>query len=264
MGLRSLNYWLKKRINMQFFKHSWLDLKRDKTKAIFGIAGIAISLFLLTTIGMLNDTVNYNYLLYVTSTTGKSDIMITRVIQTDLTFDPYYDEDIIDEGLKDIEGVDEFFPRIMMLVTVSSENINTSGSLQIYGLDFKKEAISGNMGNLIIVDEEGQKTNEIYEREPDNGECVILWNVAKILNVSKGDFIYLEYQTYELNLSVAEICVQDLKFMQFENTLILVNLQQGQSFLEREGQINFIAGTINNPKGVYDASDLKRTTRRLT
>ena len=104
----------------------------------------------------------------------------------------------------------------------------------MYGIDFKKEANSGNMGNLIIVDEEGQQTGEIYEREPDNGECVILWNVAKILNVSKGDFIQLEYQTYELNLSVAEICVQDQKFMQFENTLILVNLQQGQSFLERE------------------------------
>ena len=33
---------------------------------------------------MLNDTVNYNYLLYVTSTTGKADIMITKTIQTDL------------------------------------------------------------------------------------------------------------------------------------------------------------------------------------
>ncbi|MFX1504375.1 MAG: ABC transporter permease, partial [Promethearchaeota archaeon] len=263
MALRNFLYRLKKRINLQFFKHSWLDLKRDKAKAIFGISGIAISLFLLTTIGYLNDTVNYNYLLYVTSTTGKSDIMITRTIQSDLTYDPFFDENIINNKLKDIEGVDELFPRILMLVTTSSDNINTSTSLQLYGLDFEKEATNGNIGDLVVVDEKGSETNEIYDDEPDDGECVILWNVAELLNVSRGDTILIEYQTYELNLTVVEICIQDLKFMQFENSLILINLQQAQTFLEREGLINFIAGTIKNPKSVYDASNLDLTTRRL-
>jgi len=263
MELKGFLYKLRKKINFQFFKHSWLDLKREKTKAIFGISGIAISLFLLTVIGMLNDTVNYNYLLYVTSTTGKSDIMITRTIQTDLTFDLFFDEDIIDEELKDIYGIEELFPRISMLVTTTSNKINTSGSLQLYGIDFIKEATNGNMGDLIIVDDEGKETNEVYDRAPNNGECVILWNVAEILNVTKGDIVQLEYQTYELNLTVAEICIQDLRFMQFETSLILVNLQQAQTFLKREGQINFIIGTINDPQSVYDASDLDRTTRRL-
>lgn len=263
MELKGFIYKLKKRIDLQFFKHSWLDLKRDKAKAIFGISGIAISLFLLTTIGMLNDTVNYNYLLYVTSVTGKSDIMITRSLQTDLTFDPFYDEDIINNELTDIDGVNELFPRISMLVKTTSDKINTSGFLQLYGIDFIKEDNNGNMGDLVIVDDEGEETNEIYDREPNNGECVILWNVAEILNVSRGDKINIEYQTYELNLTVVEICIQDLRFMQFESSLILVNLQQAQTFLQREGQINFIFGTITNPKSVYDASDLEKTTRRL-
>ncbi|MFX0021097.1 MAG: ABC transporter permease [Candidatus Hermodarchaeota archaeon] len=263
MDLRNLLHKLKKSFNLQIIKHSLVDLKRDKAKAIFGICGIAISLFLLTTIGMLNDTVNYNYLLYVTSSTGKSDIMVTRTVQTDLTYDPFFDEDIIENELQNIEGVQKLFPRIMMLVETTSENINTSGSLQLYGLDFIDEATNGNMGDLIIVDDKGEETNEIYDDEPDNGECVILWNVAQILNVSKGDSISLKYQTYELNLTVAEICIQDLKFTQFENTLILVNIQQAQSFLRREGLINFIVGTINNPRTVYDASNLDLTTRRL-
>jgi ABC-type antimicrobial peptide transport system permease subunit len=263
MELRRFFYKLKKRVNLQFFKHSWLDLKRDKAKAIFGISGIAISLFLLTTIGYLNDTVNYNYLLYVTSTTGKSDIMITRTIQSDLTYDPFFDENIINNELKDIEGVEELFPRILMLVTTSSDNVNDSMSLQLYGLDFEKEVLNGNIGDLIVVDEEGKETNEIYDDEPNDGECVILWNVAELLNVTRGDNIYLEYQTYELNLTVVEICIQDLKFMQFENSLILINLQQAQIFLEREGLINFVAGTIINPRSVYDASNLDLSTRRL-
>jgi ABC-type antimicrobial peptide transport system permease subunit len=254
---------VKKYVNLQFLKHSWLDLKRDKAKAVFGISGIAISLFLLTSIGMLNDTVNYNYLLYITSTTGNTDIMITRSIQTDLTFDPYFNEDIISNELSEIEGIEEFFPRIMMLVTTTSNNINTSGSLQLYGLDFEREVNSGNIGDLLIIDDNGDETNEIYDDEPNDGECVILKSAAEILNVSRGDEIQLEYQTYSLNLTVTEICVQKLKFMQFETSLILVNLNQAQTFLQRQDQINFVIGTIKNPKIVYDASNVDLTTRRL-
>lgn len=240
-----------------------LDLKRDKAKVIFGVSGIAISLFLLTSIGMLNDTVNYNYMLYVTSTTGKMDIMISKSIQTDLTFNPFYDQDILDNELKDIEGVEELFPRILMLVKTTSEKMNTSGSLQLYGIEFQKEADNGNLGDLIVLDEEGEETNEIYNGEPQNGECVILGSVAEILNVSKGDTISLEYQNYNLDLIVVEICSQDQKFMQFENALILVNLNQAQIFLQREGKINLIVGTITNPKIIYDASNLRATTRAL-
>ncbi|MFX1530477.1 MAG: ABC transporter permease [Promethearchaeota archaeon] len=263
MDIRTFLYRLQKRINLQFFKHSWLDLKRDKVKAIFGVSGIAISLFLLTIIGMLNDTVNYNYLLYVTSTTGKTDIMITKTIKTDLSFNPFYDEDIIENDFNNIEEVDEFFPRIMMLINSSSDHINTSGYLQLYGIDFKKEATSGNIGDLIITDSNGEETSKIYNDEPNMGECVILWNVAEILNITRGDSVYLEYQGEQLNLTVVEICIQDLKFMQFENALILVNLQQAQSFLNKDNQINFIVGTIKNPKRIYDASNIDRTTRRL-
>jgi len=254
---------LKTRINLQFFKHSLLDLRRDKTKAVFGVSGIAISLFLLTAIGMLNDTVNFNFLLYITSTTGKADIMITKSIQTDLTFDPFFDQDLIDDELADIDGVDEFFPRIMMLVKTSSDNINVSASFQMYGIDFDKESDNGNIGDLIIVDENGEETNQIYNSKPNTGECVILWNVAEILNVTIGDSINLEYQNSNLNLEVVQICVQDLKFLQFETSLILVGLEQAQDFMQRTDQINFIVGTIKNPKVVYDASNLDRTTRRL-
>jgi ABC-type antimicrobial peptide transport system permease subunit len=212
---------------------------------------------------MLNDTVNYNFLLYVTGTTGKTDILIAKTIQTDITFDPFYDQDVLDNELKDIEGIEELFPRIIMLVKTTSENINTTGSLQMYGIDFQKEATYGNMGDLLIVDEQGEETNEIYDGEPNNGECVILWSVAEILNVSRGDTISLEYQTYNLDLVVVEICIQDMKFMQFENSLILVNLNQAQSFLQRDGEINLIIGTISNQKLVYDASNLQATTRTL-
>lgn len=263
LNLRDAWYRVKNRINLQYIKLSWLDMKRDKAKSFFGIAGIAISLFLLTAIGILNDTMNYNYVKMITNTTGNADILITRTIQTDITFDPFFDESIIERKLQDIEGVEQLFPRIMMLVKASSDKTTDNGTLEMYGIDFKLEADNGHIGNLLIADEDGNATDEIYEDEPSDGECVILYKISELLNVTKGDTIHLLYQQYTLDVKIVAICIQDLKFMQFESALIIINLHQAQTFMNREGKINMIYGTILNPERVYDASNVDATTQRL-
>ena len=212
---------------------------------------------------MVNDTLSYNYIGTVTTTTGSADIMITKVPQTDLTYDPYFDTNIIQEDLANIEGVEAFFPRIMALITSSSDNTDLNGTFQMYGIDFEAEANNGKMGDLLIVDENGEETREKYLGKPNVGECVILWNVAELLNVSVGNMIHLEYQHYNLDVKIVSICKQDLKFFQFETNLIILNIDQAQTFLNRENQINFVYGTIKNPQFVYDASDLDATTREL-
>jgi lipoprotein-releasing system permease protein len=263
LNIREIWYKFQLKINLQFIKNSWIDLKRNKAKAFFGIGGIAISIILLTAIGMVNDTMSYNYIDSVTTTTGSADIMITKIPQTDITYDPYFDESLIQNELQGISGVNEFFPRIMAVVKTSSDNTDSNGSLEMYGLNFIQEANSGKLGDLKIVDENGVETGEIYIKEPDDGECVILWNVAELLNVSIGDTIHLEYQQYNLDLEIIAICEQDLKFFQFETSLILVNLEQAQEFLHRSDEINFIVGTIENPQFIYDVSNLDETTTRL-
>ena len=116
----------------------------------------------------------------ITSTTGSSDVIISRTMKTDLTFDPFFDESIIDDKLQDIDGVEEFFPRIMMLVKVSSDKTDSNGTLQIYGINFIKEANNGHMGNLNLVNQNGTETGGIYTNEPGMGECVILF-LEKVL-----------------------------------------------------------------------------------
>ena len=244
-------------------KQTWLNIKRDRAKAIFAIGGIAVSIILLTAIGMVNDSMSYNYMGLITSTTGSSDIIISEVSKSDLTFDPFFDETIIDNELHDIDGVEELFPRIMMLARTSSDNINSTGTLQIYGIDFTKEANNGRMGNLDLVNEVGKETGEVYTNEPRIGECVVLWIVAELLNVSLGDIVHLEYQNNNLDVEVVAICKQDSKFTNFENALIIINLQQAQIFLDRVGQINLIMGTIENPQSIYVVSDIDLTKRKL-
>jgi len=261
--LGNILYKLKRRIDLQFIKHSWVNIKRDRSKAIFAISGIMISIILLTAIGMVNDTMSFNYMELITGTTGSSDIMITRRIKSDLTFDPFFDENIIETDLQEIEGVGEFFPRAMMLVKASSNKSTSNTTLELYGIDFIKELNNGHMGNLIIVDENGIETEDIYNSEPTNGECVILWNAAVVMNVTISDFIHLEYQQYSIDLEIVAICTQDMKFTDFENALIITNLPQVQSFLQRTNQINFVVGVIENPELVYDVSNLKLTERKL-
>ncbi|MFX0139056.1 MAG: ABC transporter permease [Candidatus Hodarchaeota archaeon] len=263
MGLKRIFYKIRNKLKLQFIKHTWLNLKRDRAKAIFAILGIMISIILLTAIGMINDTMSYNYMQIITSSTGNADIMISKRIQTDISFSPFFDEDIIENDLQDIEGVEEFFPRIMMLVRASSNKSSTNSTLQLYGLDFLKETSNGHMGNLVLVDENGLKTGSLYLDEPANGQCVVLWRVAELMNLTVGDFIHLEYLD-DIDLEVVAICEQELKFTELENSLILVNLQQAQSFLvSGKKEINFIYGTLENPETIYDIRNVDETKRKL-
>ncbi|MGV9203393.1 MAG: ABC transporter permease, partial [Promethearchaeia archaeon] len=231
LDIKNFIYKLKRKLDLQFMKLTWLDIKRDKAKTIFGVMGIGISIFLLTAIGMLNDTMNYNYVQILTNTTGDADILVTRSLDVDVTYDPFFDEDIIQNEVQDIEGVDQFYPRIMMPVKTSSQKTNANGTLQMYGLDFQKEGNTSRMGNLLIVDENGEPTGEKYEDEPNAEETVILYKVAELLNVTKGDKIDISYQQHEETVEVVAICEQDLKFMEFENALVLLNLDFAQEFL---------------------------------
>jgi len=263
LSLDNFIYKIRSKLRLQFIRYSWINIKRDKTKALFAIFGILISLTLLTAIGIINDTMSFNYMQLITGSTGNADIMITRSTRTDFTYDPFFDESLIENNLTNIEGVEELFPRIMMLTRVSSNNTNQNFTLELYGIDFYKEANNGHLGNLNLVDENGIETGEIYTEEPLEGECVILWKAAELLNVSIGDIVILDYQQYSLDLKVIEICKQDLKFSEFENALIITNLQQAQLFLNRENEINFIVGTINNPELTYDVRNFKATERKL-
>ena len=263
MNLGNVWYQIKNRVNLQFIKHSWLNMKRDKSKSIFAIGGIMISIILLTAIGMVNDTMSYNYMNLITNTTGSADIMITKSVSTDLTFDPFFNEDLINTHLTNIEGVEALFPRIMMPVRAFSDNSDENRTMEFYGLDFIKEYDNGNMGNLKIVNPDGSETGENYVGEPDDGECILLLRAAELLNVSIGDTVHIEYLQYQIDLVVALICIQDLKFTEIENVMILVNLEQAQEFLVRDGEINFVMGTIKHPETIYDVRDLDLTQRKL-
>ena len=82
--------------------------------------------------------------------------------------------------------------------------------------------------------------------------------------MSIGDFIQVDYLGESAELEVVSVCKQDLKFTELENTLIIVNIEQAQIILTRgRNEINFIAGTIENPESIYDVRNIDLTLRKL-
>ena len=54
------------------------DLKQQKTRTAFAISGIAVSIFLLTVVGMLGDSISYSYVDYASQSAGKTDYEISQ------------------------------------------------------------------------------------------------------------------------------------------------------------------------------------------
>lgn len=255
---------LKRTSNFQWLKHSWVDLKRNKAKTIFGVMGISISIALLTGIGMVNDTMNFNYMDMVTNQTGSADIWIMKTLSTDVSFDLYFNHSYVEDVLKEIEEIEEMFPRLQILpVDVNNLENNISGSIMLYGIDFEREKDSGIIGDLIIYDENLTETDEIYENVPEKGHCIILKATAVKLNTSKGDTLHLVYQNKETDLVIDEICVQDLKFNEYENNQIIMDIEHVQDWLNLGDQASMVMVLLRDREFIYDSSDIKGTKLTL-
>ncbi len=255
---------LKRTSNFQWLKHSWVDLKRNKAKTIFGVMGISISIALLTGIGMVNDTMNFNYMDMVTNQTGSADIWIMKTLSTDMSFDLYFNHSYVEDVLKKIEKIEEMFPRLQILpVDVNNLENNISGSIMLYGIDFEREKDTGIIGDLIIYDENLTETDEIYENVPEKGYCIILKATAVKLNASKGDTLHLVYQNKETDLVIDEICVQDLKFNEYENNQIIMDIEHVQDWLNLGDQASMVMVLLRDREFIYDSSDIKGTKLTL-
>ena len=255
---------LKRTSNFQWLKHSWVDLKRNKAKTLFGVMGISISIALLTGIGMVNDTMNFNYMDMVTNQTGSADIWIMKTLSTDVSFDLYFNHSYVEDVIKEIEEIEEMFPRLQILpVDVNNLENDISGSIMLYGIDFKREKDSGSIGDLIIYDENLTETDEIYENVPEKGHCIILKATAVKLNASKGDILHLVYQNKEIDLVIDEICVQDLKFNEYENNQIIMDIEHVQDWLNLGDQASMVMVLLRDREFIYDSSDIKGTKLAL-
>ncbi|UYP47871.1 hypothetical protein NEF87_004156 [Candidatus Lokiarchaeum ossiferum] len=255
---------------MDVFKYALQDLKRQKVKTIFGISGIAISILLLTIVGCLADSLSYSYLDQATNESGSSDIVFQKLSAQDFNFDPYFDQNIVEDRLRGkIEGIETYYPRLNTFISIShfDNEINKTIKKQIigYGINSTLEQDSGAMGNLWLCDDNAEydRIDELFKGPIKDGSCILTRGAARLFNLKVGDVIDIKYASYEASLSIQAIVDQDLRFSRIESTLIIFELHWLQQFMNQIGKVNSIHTTLANPELIYDTRDVQGTTREM-
>ena len=59
------------------YTYAFKDLFRQKTRTLLGVFGIAISLFLLTSVSFITDSVSYGFIDFLTADSGNQDLRLT-------------------------------------------------------------------------------------------------------------------------------------------------------------------------------------------
>ena len=253
---------------MNFLRYAWEDLKKQKSKVSFGIAGICISIILLTAIGVLNDSLSASYLDQATQEVGSADIIFTKTLSADITFDPFFDQSIIPEKLvPQVPEIDYFFPRLFMLIQAQridpkSGQLNFS-QVMFYGLNSTLEANSNKLGYLWLLDENMQRTGEKFVGPIPYGRCILLKGMAMFLNKTVGDNITIRYINREEVVIIDAIVEQEIRFTIAESSLIISDLKYAQDFLEQPGKVNYVLATLKNRDYIYDSRNIEKTRREI-
>ena len=256
-------------MKFSYFSYAMQDLKSQKVKTAFGVGGIFISILLLTIVGSLSDSMSYSYLDQATSQVGSADIMFSKVLEGDMNFDPYFDQDLIENKLAGkIDAIDYFFPRILMFSQVSHADATLeyeiiTKQLIFYGINTSLEQDSGTMGDLWICDEEYNPTDKVYKGPLADGHCIVTRGTAKIFHLQVGDNVTMNFASNEEILIVDAIVDQDKRFSMIENTLVITELPWAQEFLNQPGKVNYVMASIKDRETVYDTRDIDGTTRKL-
>lgn len=255
---------------MNIINYAFEDLRKQKVKTIFAIAGVMISIFLLTVVGCLSDSLSFSYLDQATNESGSSDITISKITTQDLNYDPYFDENIIQEQLSDkIEEIEYYYPRLWSIFSLqkydATQQVNIKKQIIGYGINTTLEQNSNEMGNLWICDSDPDysRTDEIFKGPVRDGFCVLTRGAAIIFQAIEGDEITVTYGSTEQTLVVQAVVEQENRFSRLESTIIIFELHQAQTLMNLEGKINTVHSTIKNPENYYDTRNIAGTINKI-
>ncbi len=255
---------------MKIVRYTFQDLKKQKVKTLFAIAGVLVSIFLLTVVGCLSDSLSFSYLDQATNESGSADITIDKISAQDLNYDPYFDETIIQEQLEGkIENIEHFYPRLFSLFSVEKydEVLKLDIKRQIigYGINTTLEQESGEMGNLWICQNtlEYERTDEIFKGPIREGYVILTRGAANLYHAYEGDEITVKYGSEEHIFIVQAIVEHEHRFSRLESTVIIFELKHAQEIMDLEGKINSIHATLEDPENYYDTRNIAGSLAKI-
>ncbi|MHA1792760.1 MAG: ABC transporter permease [Promethearchaeota archaeon] len=253
----------------EFFKVMWndlvysfRDLKKQKVRTFFGVAGIAVSILLMQVVGVLTDSLSFSYLDSAATNAGAADMIITSNLDFSGSINPYMNQTYVQDVLDDIEEIKSVFPRLLLFAIADIKdpgpNEASNKSISLYGLNVSGEDENG-LGFFTYAENETRFTKDV----PD-GYCIITPFIQEALHVSVGDNITIKYATFPVvNLTVMAIVEQAQKFMIIEIDTIITNLPYLQEQYDLNGRVNYFEALLNKREEIYDTRNIPNTIDRM-
>ncbi|MFX1595797.1 MAG: ABC transporter permease [Promethearchaeota archaeon] len=189
------------------FKYAFLDLKKQKIRAILAIVGMLISIGLLTVVLLLSDSIAVGFVDYLSIDSGNQDAIITV---RHYTGEPdnrssYFDyKPIINTIQESTTTIEKFIPRMEIEGSVNiSEGLNTTNvtneveSCTISAINFTLEN-QLNFGAFVtpVYDE----LLDLYELPLNH--CAIYYGFNDIIKYSEGDTIEINMELTLGNVTI--------------------------------------------------------------
>mgnify|MGYP006282332907 CR=1 FL=1 len=259
---------------MNIVRYAFKDIKDQKLRSILGIVGVAVSIFLLSTVSFLTDTVSATYVNFLTTDAGNIDYDIYwRDLSNDQQEDPYWIN--YTQMIDDIKGssvgdeIRGYIPRSIMWYSANRSNSEFYDYFYFVALNNSYETDLG-FGSFEYM------TTDFSDGIP-YGNCAISEDVAQSLNVNEGDVINVTQSRYYngsivpdsiMNLTVYSIFKPILKFPSYMDELVLIELEHLNTTMnmpgndwwgDLEGTANHLYLTLEDAAYRYNINDIEGT-----
>jgi len=261
-----------KGVNGFLWRYAFKDLFRKKTRNILGILGVFVSLFLLTTVSFLTDSISYSYVDFLTADSGDQDIVLTarHYIGEPENFSMEFKYEPLIEKIKNNENIsseiEHYIPRSNFWVATQGSISNPEESFNWYQLsvlDVKAEE-SINFGQFTNLEE----NFDISQGLPENN-CLISLEFAERYELDQGDSfdLWLWFLNNSVRLTVASSFDQLYKFPLGEEKEIVIdyewwgnlanNYDNTENPLNDWGErANKLIFLIKDSEKIYDVRDI--------
>ncbi|MHA1727693.1 MAG: ABC transporter permease [Promethearchaeota archaeon] len=256
---------------MNIFAYALKDLKNQKFRTMLGVFGVSVSLFLLSTVTFLTDSISYSYVDFLTVDSGNIDIDIHRrwLEGNQSNVEKYFDYSGMSQKIKNTTGgaINNFLPRVVEVYSVNYSNTDYIKWFYFIGLNISYEK------NINF----GQITETDYDFETFGipiGNCAISVDLAEDLEISKGDVINISRGRINglapnvsqyMNLTVCAVFNYNLKFPSYMENIVLVDLEDipycfnlgNDDFgINKTGKSNHLILTLSDAEHLYDVRDI--------
>lgn len=253
--------------------YAFRDIAKQKTRFFFGVSGIAISIFLLTVVGMIGDSISYSYVDYASQSAGKNDFVIQSQWSARMDFATLEGQVRGDPTLDAI--IADVLPR-------SFAGSWSSHTKQVVNPATGKDEIAWHVGvNLAREANAVQGPFLGPGRVPFTGtlvptECLMSSSLARETGTSAGDTItYVQTQytdetrtviswQWSTNFTVKEIVDLNFKFGESVEDAIIVNITHWNAFYGHQpGDCTSLVLNLARPQDYYNSKDIDGSIEKM-